>query len=68
MHGHSTKKNVFVYGPQVPLHSENYLKIRIIPKLLSEETEMFRFHSCKFYNEKSKETAARISLHKEFEI
>mgnify|MGYP001947067967 CR=1 FL=1 len=38
MHGHSRKKNVFIYGPQEPLHSEKYLKMRIVPKLLAEET------------------------------
>jgi hypothetical protein len=68
MHGHSLKKNVFAYGPSAPLHSEAYLKMRVLPKLLSEETEMFRYHSCKFLNQKSKETAARIVLHKEFKI
>lgn len=25
MHGHSRKKNVFIYGPPVPLHSMKYL-------------------------------------------
>ena len=38
MHGHSRKKNVFIYGPYFPLHSERYFKMRIIPKLISEET------------------------------
>ena len=38
MHGHSRKKNVFIYGPQEPLHSEKYLKMRIVRKLLAEET------------------------------
>jgi hypothetical protein len=52
----------------VPLHNTKYLKMRVLPKLLSEETEMFRFHSCRFQNEKSKERAARIVLHKEFNI
>lgn len=68
MHGHSRKKNCFVYGPQVPLHSDKYLKMRVIPKLLSDETEMFRYHSCSFQNDKSKETAARITLFREFNI
>jgi hypothetical protein len=36
MHGHSKKKNVFVYGPYYPLHNEKYLKMRILPKLVSE--------------------------------
>lgn len=50
------------------MHSEEYLKMRVIPKLLSEETEMFRYHSCSFQNEKSKEATARIVLYKEFGI
>lgn len=65
MHGHSRKKSVFMYGPQVPLHSDKYLKMRVIPRLLSDETDMFRFHSCRFVNEKSKAKAARIVINKE---
>lgn len=48
MHGHSRKKNVFIYGPQEPLHSDKYLRMRIIPKLIAEETQKFRYHSCRF--------------------
>jgi len=36
MHGHSRKKNVFMYGPQFPIHDGRYLKMRVIPKLMSE--------------------------------
>ncbi len=68
MHGHSRKKNVFIYGPYYPLHSDKYLRMRIIPKLLSEETSKFRYFSCKFRIEKSKEKAARIVLWREFDI
>ena len=68
MHGHSRKKNVFMFGPQVPLHSDKYLKMRVLPKLLADETNMFRYHSCSFINEKCKEAAARISLAKEFSL
>jgi hypothetical protein len=35
MHGHSRKKNVFVYGPQFLLQDEKYYRCRLIPKLLS---------------------------------
>ena len=35
IHGHSSKKSVFMYGPRFPLHSEHYLKIRILPKLVA---------------------------------
>jgi len=48
IHGHSRKKSIFFYGPYFPLHNERYLKMRVLPKLLSEKTEMFRFYSCKF--------------------
>lgn len=68
MHGHSRKKNVFIYGPYYPLHHDRYFKMRIIPKLLSEETNKFRFFSCKFRIERSKEKAARIVLWREFDI
>jgi murein tripeptide amidase MpaA len=36
MHGHSRKKNVFMYGPQFPIHDNRYLKMRVLPKLMSE--------------------------------
>ena len=38
IHGHSRKKNVFIYGPYQPLHSDKYLKMRVLPKILSERT------------------------------
>lgn len=68
MHAHSRRKNVFMFGPQVPVHSEKYLKMRVIPKLCAEETDMFRYHSCSFINEKAKEAAARISLYRQLGI
>lgn len=68
MHGHSRKKNVFIYGPYYPLHNDKYFKMRVIPKLISEETTRFRYFSCKFRIEKSKEKAARIVLWREFNI
>jgi murein tripeptide amidase MpaA len=36
MHGHSRKKNVFMYGPEFPIHDNRYLQMRVIPKLMSE--------------------------------
>lgn len=60
IHGHSRKKSVFMYGPEYPLQSTKYLKCRVIPKLLDEKSDMFRFHSCKFNVERSKLGAARV--------
>jgi len=36
LHGHSRKKNAFVYGNYYPIHSENYLRLRMLPKLLGD--------------------------------
>ena len=68
MHGHSRKKNVFVYGPQFPLSSDKYYRCRLIPKLLSEETSKFRYHSCQFKYEYCKRKTARIVLAREYNI
>ena len=51
-----------MYAPYYPLHSRKYLKIRILPKLLSERSELFRYYSCKFRMEKYKEGCARQAL------
>ena len=40
----------------------------MLPKLISERTEIFRYFSCKFKIEKYKEGCARIALWKEFNI
>lgn len=57
-----------MYGPSYPLHNERYFKCRVLPKLLDEKTQMFRFYSCKFRIEKSKLKAARVVLFREFGI
>lgn len=57
-----------MYGPHYPLHHEKYFKMRVLPKLLDEATQMFRFYSCKFRIEKSKLKAARVVLFKEFGV
>ena len=68
IHGHSRKKSAFMYGPSFPLHNERYFKCRVLPKLLDENTQMFRFYSCKFRVEKTKLRTARVVLYKEFGI
>lgn len=57
-----------MYGPAFPLHNERYFKSRVLPKLLDERSQMFRFYSCKFRIEKSKLKAARVVLFREFGI
>lgn len=38
VHGHSTRKNSFFYGPEYSIHHEKYLKCRLLPKLFSNLT------------------------------
>lgn len=68
VHAHSGRKSIFMYGPYFPLHSSKYMKIRTLPKLISERTEMFRYFSCKFKCEKYKENCARIAIWRDFNI
>lgn len=68
IHGHSRKKSIFIYGPEYVLHSEKYFKARVIPKLLDENSEMFRYSSCKFNVEPLKERAARVVFNREFNV
>ena len=44
------------------------MKMRVLPQLLSEQTEMFRFYSCKFRIQKSKLKAARVVLWRQYGI
>ena len=40
----------------------------MLPKLLDEASEMFRFHSCKFNVEAIKTRCARVIFNREFNI
>ena len=68
IHGHSKKKSVFIYGPEYALHSDRYFKARVIPKLLDENSALFRFHSCRFTVLPSKQRAARVVINREFGV
>jgi hypothetical protein len=68
IHQHSGRKSIFMYAPYYPLHSKQYLKIRLLPKLLAERSEMFRYYSCKFRVEKYKEGCARLALWRDLHI
>ncbi len=62
LHGHSVKKNVFIYGPEYPIFELNYFKCRLLPKILNDMTEMFRFYSCIFTISYGKRNTARAIL------
>lgn len=68
MHGHFSKKGSFIYGPYFPIHNTMYYKTKIIPRLIGERTEMFRYHSSKFHVSRTKKKAARAVMNNEFKI
>lgn len=68
LHGHSVKKNVFAYGPEYPIFDINYFKCRLMPKLLSTSTEMFRYYACIFKITAQKRNTARSIIFNQFEI
>lgn len=72
MHGHSRKRNVFMYGclsPQSEIMNHKYNNlIRMIPYMLGQRSKLFQFNDCKFANEKEKESTARLVMFREFSI
>lgn len=75
-HGHATKKNAFMYGPEYTLAERLYYEARMLPRILSKQTKMFRYYSCIFKIEPEKKGTARavflynlgVSLSYTFEI
>ena len=72
MHGHSIKKNVFMYAcshkkPSIQQFKENVF-IRLVPYLLSKSNQFFDYETSHFRVEKSKQATARVVNFKEFNI
>ena len=71
-HGHSRKKNVFMYGCTCPQNDINQHKnnnmIRLIPYMFGQRNKMFSFPDCKFANEAAKESTARMVIFREFNV
>mmetsp|Transcript_33178 Transcript_33178/g.32575 ORF Transcript_33178/g.32575 Transcript_33178/m.32575 type:complete len:89 (+) Transcript_33178:1234-1500(+) len=66
LHGHSRKKNVFMYGCSGKVNDR--LKERIFPSLLEKNCDIFSFSDCSFAVQKSKESTARVVMWKELGI
>lgn len=66
-HGHSTGRNIFMFGNNQFKPSERN-KEKIFPMLFSENSDMFSFDDCSFVVQKSKEAAARVVMWREFNL
>ncbi|XP_061174704.1 uncharacterized protein LOC133183807 isoform X2 [Saccostrea echinata] len=63
LHGHSRKQNVFIYGCENRHNAEKRLKERVFPLMLNKNApDKFKFESCKFKVQKSKEGTGRIVM------
>lgn len=68
-HGHSKKKNVFMYGvSSIKTIRQTSTAQMIVPVLMAKMNKNFSYEECHYRMEKYKESTARISLHKQFGI
>lgn len=66
LHGHSRKKNIFMYGNSGRVNDR--MKEKIFPRLLDKNLDVFNFPDCSFQVQKAKEATARIVMWKELGI
>ncbi|PAV77532.1 hypothetical protein WR25_02557 [Diploscapter pachys] len=76
LHGHSRKSNVFLFGnnpeeswnrDDVTQRKHNYEFITL-PEMLEQISPAFSFKNCRFNIERSKESSARITLWRQFDL
>lgn len=66
-HGHSTKRNVFMYGNNQTKAADK-LKERVFPQIYAENNENFSYEDCCFEVQKSREATARVVMWREFNL
>ena len=66
-HGHSTKRNVFMYGNNQTKTSDK-MKERVFPQIYAENNENFSYEDCCFEVQKSREATARVVMWREFNL
>ena len=64
LHGHSRRKNVFMYGNPSPDPSAS----RLFPYILSQISPFFSYQGCSFHLQPYKESTQRISMFRELKI
>ena len=64
-HGHSRRKNIFMYGCNIPNQPE---ETRLYPFLLSKICPFFVYNLSRYGNQKSKEATARVAMFNELKL
>jgi len=65
LHGHSRRKNIFMYGNNI---KERPHASRVFPFIMSKICDYFSFEQSRFSMNRSKEGTARIAMLKELNI
>ena len=73
LHGHSRKKNVFIYGCDSKYRNATQqaggrLRERIFPRMLWKYSDTFSFSDCSFKVQRCKETTGRVVVWRECDI
>lgn len=70
MHGHSRKKNAFIYGCNTAANGgfSSWTKVRLFPRVLAKNTHMFNLKDSSFKVDKNKLGTSRIVIWKEFKV
>lgn len=68
LHGHSAKKNIFVFGEESEIGSHRYLYSRIIPKIIADSIDSFKLDHCLFKASKEKTNTARVYFSKKYHL
>ena len=72
IHGHSRKKNIFMYGCCMNNLEVNSTKvnetIKLLPYMVNDKNKIFSYKDCTFALEKEKENTARIVIFKEIGV
>ena len=65
LHGHSSRKNIFMYGNNI---KETPNATRVFPYIMSKLCDFFSFEQSRFSMSKYKESTARIAMFNEIGI
>ena len=70
MHGHNKKENCFFYGCNKASDEGlvSWTKTRLLPKIFAKNERIFEFNSCRFQQEKSKLSTARVVIWNEIKV
>ena len=67
-HGHSRKKDIFMFGCEGPSGPQTGLAAHLFPRLCASRGENFNFDFCSFRVQKNKSSCARITVNKEVRL